>query len=309
MLTTLRKEEDKVEVLSGLYAGRATGGPLTLYVANTDVQSSSYSEVDVKPRPSHLDYTAKIRYRGFFDYRGGGFLSGRMTAAMVMGGGVAKQALSHVGVKVNAYMVELGGIRVPRPPTAREAESTYESAVRCPFPDTSKLMEEAVAGARREGDSLGGIVECVATGVPAGYGDPIFDSIESQLSRGVFSIPAVKGVEFGLGFKIAGLHGSQANDEFYVEDGKVMTRTNNNGGILGGISNGMPITFRVAFKPTASIPKPQKTVNLETMREETITVKGRHDPCVAIRGVIVVENMAAAVLADALYGLLEAKRF
>ncbi|MEM3670138.1 MAG: chorismate synthase [Thermoprotei archaeon] len=309
MVVSLRKEEDLVQVMSGFYNDRTTGGPLTLYTENTDVQSGTYSDVAVKPRPSHLDYTAHLRYRGYFDYRGGGFLSGRITAPMVMGGSVAKQALREIGVKVHAYIVRLGQISLPRSPTPEELEAVYESPVRCPVADVGKQMEDAVMEARKQGDSLGAVVECIAEGVPAGYGDPVFDSVESQISSAMYSIPAVKGVEFGAGFKISEIRGSEANDEFYVSGGRVLTRTNNNGGVLGGITTGMPVVFRVAFKPTASIPKPQNTVNLETMTNETITVKGRHDPCVAIRGTIVVENLAAAVLADVLYPELYNHRF
>jgi len=308
--TTLRKEEDKVEVLSGLYNGRTNGGPLTLFVKNEDIQSSTYSEVGFKPRPSHLDYTAHLRYRGYFDYRGGGFLSGRMTAAMVLGGGVAKQLLGYVGVGVHAYMRSLGGVDLPREPSLEEVvANTYSSPVRCPIPEAAEEMMERVSDARASGDSVGGIVECLVVNVPAGYGEPIFDSVESLLAHALFSVPGVKGVEFGAGFHVANMKGSEANDEFYVEEGKIRTKTNNNGGIQGGITNGMPIVLRVAFKPTASIPKPQRTVNLETMREETIVVKGRHDPAIAIRGVIVVENMVAAVLADVLYTMIDQKKF
>ncbi|PSN84261.1 chorismate synthase [Candidatus Marsarchaeota G1 archaeon OSP_D] len=310
LLTSLRKEEDKIEVLSGLYNGRTNGGPLTLFVRNTDVQSSSYSEVGIKPRPSHLDYTAHLRYKGYFDYRGGGFLSGRMTAAMVMGGGVAKQLLEQAGVEVHAYMKSIKHVTLPREPTLDEIrKNTYASAVRCPILETSPRMEEVVLEARKNGDSVGGVVEAIALGVPAGYGDPIFDSVESKLAHALFGIPAVKALEFGAGFGITQMYGSEANDQFRLIDGKIVTQTNNNGGILGGITNGMPIVLRVGFKPTASIPKPQKSVNLETLEEEEIVVKGRHDPCVAIRGVIVVENMVSAVLADVLYSVLEDLRF
>lgn len=308
--TTLRSEEDRVEVLSGLYNGRTNGGPLTLFVRNTDVKSSTYSEVGFKPRPSHSDYTAHLRYRGYFDYRGGGFLSGRMTAAMVMGGGVAKQLVGSLGVGVHAYMKSLGGVEVGREPTLEEIVSnTYSSPVRCPIPEVAEQMMRRVLEARSSGDSLGGVVECVVTGVPAGFGDPVFDSVESLVAHALFSVPGVKAVEFGAGFALTRMRGSEANDEFYVEEGKVKTRTNRSGGIQGGITNGMPIVLRVGFKPTPSIPKPQRTVNLETMQEETIVVKGRHDPAIAIRGVIVVENMVAAAMADVLYPLLEQKRF
>jgi chorismate synthase len=306
VFTTLRKEEDKIEVFSGLFNGRTNGGALTVFVRNTDVQSSTYAEVDKNPRPGHLDYTAHIKYRGFFDYRGGGFLSGRITAPMVMAGGVAKQLLSKRGVRVNAYMKSIGPIEVSRAPTAKElAENTYRSEVRCPIIEDEEKMKKVVWDARTNGDSVGGVVEVVATGIPAGFGEPVFDSVESTISHALFSIPAVKGVEFGAGFDISRMPGSLANDQFAIKNGSVITLSNNNGGVLGGITNGMPIVLRVAFKPTASIPKPQKSVNLETMKETTITAKGRHDPCVAIRGVIVVENMVSFVLADLLYSFIE----
>ncbi len=308
--TTLRKEEDNVQVLSGIYNGRTTGGPLTLFVKNTDVQSSTYADVDRRPRPSHLDYTAHVKYKGYFDYRGGGFLSGRMTATMVMGGAVAKQILSSLGVQVYAFIRAIGGKNIPREPSREEiAENTYKSPVRCPVPEFSQSLEQAVLEARRDGDSLGAIVECVAFGVPPGYGEPIFDSAESKIAHAIFSVPAVKGIEFGAGFAISGMRGSTANDEFYVAEGRVLTRTNRNGGILGGITNGMPIQFRVAFKPTSSISKPQRTIDLNTLKEEIITVKGRHDPCVAIRGVIVIEDITCAVLADLLYPAIHSAKF
>lgn len=304
--TTLRNEEDRIEVLSGLYNGRTNGGALAMLVRNTDVRSSAYAEVGRTPRPGHLDYTAHVKYRGFFDYRGGGFLSGRITAPMVMAGGVAKQLLSKRGVTVGAYMKSIGPVELSRTPTAQEiAEKTYRSEVRCPIKEDEEKMKKVVWDARTSGDSVGGVVEAVATGIPAGFGEPIFDSVESMISHALFSIPAVKGVEFGAGFDISKMPGSLANDQFGVKEGRVVTLSNNNGGVLGGITNGMPIVLRVAFKPTASIPKPQKSVDLETLEETTITVKGRHDPCVAIRGVIVVENMVSFVLADLLYSLIE----
>jgi len=274
-LTTSRKEEDKLELLSGVFNGRATGAPIAMIVRNKDIDSSCYEEIKNTPRPSHADFTAKIKYRDFNDYRGSGIFSGRLTAAFVMAGAIARQVLNENQIRVNAQIIQIGRS------------------------DTKAGIEKEILKAKNENDSIGGLVECRVLGMSVGIGEPLFDSIESVLSHAVFSIPGVKGIEFGSGFKCISMKGSEHNDPLILRGGKVVTKTNNAGGILGGLSNGMPIVFRVAIKPTSSISK-QNTVNLETMDECNLKIKGRHDPCIAVRAVPVVESMAAITLVDLL---------
>lgn len=298
-VSTSRAEEDRVEVLSGVFNGYTTGAPLCLLVWNKEFQSDVYEEFRWKPRPGHADYPAVMRYRGYHDYRGGGFFSARITVAFVAAGAVAKKLLGQVGVEVLAHTLEVGGIRVKKQPTLEEIrEKTYTNPLRCVDPAVAKQMEEAILKARDEGDSVGGLVECVANNVPAGVGDPVFHSLDADIARFLFCIPAVKGVEFGSGFDAARLRGSLDNDEYRIVDGKVVTLTNNAGGILGGLSNGMPIVTRVAFKPPSSIQRRQRTVDLRTMTNTTLEVKGRYDVCVVPRAVIVVESAVANVLVD-----------
>lgn len=300
-LTTQRKESDKIEMLSGVLGGKATGAPLAMLVRNKDVNSSYYEEIKNTPRPGHADFTARVKNQEFNDYRGGGIFSGRMTAAFVMAGGIAKQILAKRGIKVLAHMIQIGKVKVRREIGDKEVESNvYTNKVRCADLEMVEIMEQEIMKAKKEGDSLGGLIECRVLGMSVGIGEPLFDSLESVLSHTIFSIPAVKGIEFGSGFKCVEMRGSEHNDPFIIRDGKVITATNNAGGILGGISNGMPIVFRVAIKPTSSITKPQSTVNLETMKEHNLEIKGRHDPCIAIRAVPVVESMAAISVVDLL---------
>lgn len=272
-LTTQRKESDALKVLSGIKDSKATGAPITMLVRNKDIDSSHYDEIKDTPRPGHADFTARVKHKGFNDHRGGGTFSGRMTAAFVMAGAIAKQILAEDGIEIVANIVQIGKI-------------------------TGKAMEREVLKAKENNDSVGGLIECKVTGVSVGVGEPMFDSIESVLSHAIFSIPGVKGIEFGSGFKCAEMKGSEHNDAFVLKGGKVVTATNNAGGILGGIANGMPIVFRVAIKPTSSISKFQRTVNLETMEECDLKVQGRHDPCIVIRAVPVVESMTAISLLD-----------
>ena len=302
IVTTQRAEEDRVEILSGTFNGLTTGAPLCMLVWNSDKRSSDYEKFRTTPRPGHADYPAFVKYAGLNDYRGGGRFSGRITAGFVMAGAVALKLLHEsLGVTVVAYTKELGGITADLSKLSLEeiTGKRYSNEVRCPDNIAAEKMKELVIGERGKGDSLGGIVECVVSGVPAGIGEPIFASVESELSKSIFSIPAVKGIEFGSGFSGSRLRGSENNDVYAKSsDGKVVTKTNNAGGILGGISSGMPILFRVAFKPASSIAAAQQTLDLETMEEKELIVPGRHDPTVVPRAVPVVECMAACVIAD-----------
>ena len=297
-ISTPRKEQDKVEFLSGVMNGRTTGAPVTMLIWNRDADSASYDEFRYKPRPGHADYPALIRYEGNNDYRGGGRFSGRLTAAIVMAGAVAKVYLESRHVEVFAYTLEIAGIKARLPEVYKIREIAAKNVMCTPDEDAAERMERAVAAAREEGDSVGGIVECRASGIPPGIGEPIFDSIDADLAKILFDIPAVKGVEFGSGFEAARLKGSENNDSFIVIDGRVATKTNNAGGILGGLTNGMPIVVRVAFKPTSSITKKQLTVDLKKMEQAELEIKGRHDACIVPRAVPVVEASTAIVLVD-----------
>lgn len=298
-ISTPRREEDKVEVISGVYRGYTTGAPICMIVRNKDIDSKPYEVFMVKPRPGHADYTARVKYGGYNDPRGGGRLSGRITVAYTMAGAVAKKILKLIGVEVLAHTVQIGGVRVEGGVTYDDIRrNVYANPVRCAIPDIAEKMINEILSAAREGDSVGGIVEAIALNVPVGLGEPIFDSLDADIAKMLFNIPAVKGVEFGAGFKVASMRGSEANDQYAIRDGKVVTLTNNSGGVIGGISNGMPVKVRVAFKPTPSISKKQRTVNLEKMSEEEIQVVGRHDPCIVPRAVPVVEACLAFVIAD-----------
>lgn len=298
-ISTSRREEDKVEIISGVYRGYTTGAPICMIVRNRDIDSKPYEIFMVKPRPGHADYTARVKYGGYNDPRGGGRFSGRITVAYTMAGAVAKKILKLIGVEVLAHTVQIGGVRVEGEVSYDNIRSNvYMNPVRCAIPDVAEKMINEILTAAREGDSVGGIVEAIALNVPAGLGEPIFDSLDADVAKMLFNIPAVKGVEFGAGFKVASMKGSEANDQYAIRDGKVVTLTNNSGGVIGGISNGMPVKVRVAFKPTPSISRKQRTVNLETMSEEEIQVVGRHDPCIVPRAVPVVEACLAFVIAD-----------
>ena len=294
-----RREEDKSEILSGVFKGFTTGAPICIITMNKKARPEEYESIKDTPRPGHADYTARTKYGGYNDYRGGGRFSGRITAAFVMTGAIAKKLLYLTDINVLAFTVQIGSARVGKPPTIDQIQrNTYKSSVRCPDPNCTKRMEEAIERARSLGESLGGLVECYALNVPVGVGEPLFDSLDADIAKLLFDIPAVKGVEFGVGFKVSELTGSQNNDAYAIEKGKIVTLTNNAGGILGGLSTGMPIVVRVAFKPTPSIRREQRTINLAKMREEAIRVKGRHDPCVVPKAVPVVESVVAIVLAD-----------
>ncbi len=294
---TARAEADEAEALSGFHEGRTTGAPITLVIWNKDVDDRDYDRIKDLARPGHADFTARVKYGGFNDARGGGQFSGRMTAACVMAGAVARKVLGTIGVEIAAHTVEIGGVTAG----AADFNAIKQAAadpLRCADADAAMKMTALITRARQDGDSLGGIVEGVAVNLPAGLGEPYFDTLDGELARALFSIPAVKGVEFGDGFSVADMKGSENNDAFVVRDGKIVTATNHAGGVLGGLSSGMPLIVRVAVKPTPSISKEQRTVDLATLEETTITVGGRHDACIVPRAVAVVEAMMAVTLAD-----------
>ena len=298
-IVSARIEKDKVEILSGVFNGFTTGAPIAMTVANKEVDSSDYEAIKDLPRPGHADYAARVKYGGFNDYRGGGRFSGRVTVALVMAGAVAKKLLSLFSVEVLAYTIAVGKVKMSKPLSLELIRKRrYDTAVRCPDAACAEAMENAIVAARNEGDSLGGVIEITALGVPAGVGEPLFDVLNADIAKMLFAVPAVKGVEFGLGFKSAELKGSENNDAFQLRDGKVVALTNNAGGILGGLSSGMPLIARIAVKPTPSIAKKQQTVNLARMKDAVIEVKGRHDPCVVPKAVPVAEAAVAITLAD-----------
>ena len=296
--STTRTEEDKVDILSGTYGGYTTGAPICLVVWNNDIDSGDYKKTKGLLRPGHADYTAFIKYGGFNDYRGGGRFSGRITAGFVMAGAVAKKLLSLIGVTVLAHTVEIGGIKTDAGILRISAEAIDNDPLKCADPQAAEKMLNAIKKVRKEGDSLGGIIEGIALNVPAGLGGPVFDTLEGDLAKALFAIPAVKGVEFGAGFAAAKMNGSENNDSFSIKRGKIVTVTNNSGGILGGISNGMPIVVRVAVKPTPSISRKQQTVNIDKMESAELETKGRHDVCIVPRAVPVVSAMMAITLCD-----------
>ena len=294
-----RVEKDTVEVLSGVFNGFTTGAPIVMMVANKEADSSDYEAIKDLPRPGHTDYPARVKYSGFNDYRGGGRFSGRVTVALIMAGAVAKKLLSTFNVDVYAYTKAISNVKMDK--TLSQAEILklrYESAVRCPDLACALSMKEAIVKAKKEGDSLGGVIECGAWGVPAGVGEPLFDALDADLAKALMLVPAVKGVEFGAGFATAELKGSENNDAYQMKNGKVGASSNSAGGILGGLSSGMPIVMRVAVKPTSSIAKEQCTVNLSRMEDAKIKVGGRHDPCVVPKAVPVVEAAVAITLVD-----------
>jgi chorismate synthase len=298
IVTTQRKEEDQVEILSGLFNGFTTGAPICMLIWNQDSDSKPYEMIKNIPRPGHADYPAMVKYGGFADYRGSGRFSGRLTATLVMAGAVADKLLKRtLGIETVAYTTEIGGISASNI-TKENIATRYNNEVRCPDVQAGQRMKEAILQARKYGDSLGGIIECITTGLPVGLGEPIFASLESDLSKVLFSIPAVKAVEFGSGFPGTKMRGSENNDVYVIENGKVATKTNNAGGILGGLSNGMPIVIRVGFKPAASVAKRQETLDISTNEQTNLSVPGRHDPCVVPRAPPVVECVVSMVLAD-----------
>lgn len=294
---TERREKDIVEILSGIADGHTTGASVCLLVRNEDIDDSEYEKIRYKLRPGHADYTAHVKYGGYHDWRGGGRFSGRITAGFVMAGAVAKKALDVIGTEIIAHTVEIGGIAA-RTVSYKEIKQAVNDPLRCADAAASKRMTDLIAEVKKDGDSLGGIIEGIAVNVPVGLGEPVFDNLDGELAKALLAVPAVKGVEFGTGFTSARMKGSQNNDPFRVEGGKVVTTTNNSGGINGGISNGMPLVVRVAVKPTSSIAIEQKTVDIRKMQNTTITIGGRHDVCIVPRAVVIVEAMMAVTLCD-----------
>ncbi len=298
--STARDEKDAYEILSGVRDGITTGSPIGFMIRNKDQHSSDYVNLNETPRPGHADYPAVVKFGGFNDYRGGGHFSGRITAPLTFAGSVARQILEQKGVRIVSHIYSIGAVKsrsiLDNPLTIEEAEALHGMEFPVLSPDTAKAMEEEIMKYKTDCNSVGGVVECAVYGMEPGVGSPFFSSVESEIARMMFSIPAVKGVEFGRGFDIAAMNGFDANDNYEIKDGKVNALTNNNGGVLGGITNGMPIVFRVAIKPTPSIFKTQKTVNLNDMTNDEITLKGRHDACIVPRAAAVVEAGAALCL-------------
>lgn len=295
-ITTQRKEEDEFQILSGVFEGKSTGTPIGLIIMNTDQKSKDYSHIADKFRPSHADYTYFEKY-GIRDYRGGGRSSARETAARVAGGAIAKMLLKNYGISVQAYVSQVGDLKMEKSYLELDLTQTEENIVRCPDQEMAEKMIEYIDEVRKSRDTVGGIVSCVAKGVPPGLGEPVFDRLHAELGKAMLSINAVKGFEYGSGFEGVKMRGSEHNDAYYQDGDRVRTRTNNSGGIQGGISNGEDIYFNVAFKPVATIMQDQESVN-ESGDSVTVSGKGRHDPCVVPRAVPIVEAMAALVLAD-----------
>lgn len=300
-ISTARREADAIKIVSGVLNGHTEGTPLTILIENTNVRKNDYNALENIPRPSHADYAAHIRYEGYEDRSGGGHFSGRLTAPIVAAGSILRKALEEKGIYIGTHIQKLYDIE-DIPFTSLQEDIEYLNHTQFPVlsKDVSEKMIQKIEEARSEKDSLGGILETVVTGMPAGIGEPTFSSIESCIAEAMFSIPAVKGLEFGGGFELASMKGSQANDAFRIVNDKVITETNHNGGINGGISNGMPINFKVVIKPTPSIAQQQKSINYETKENVDIEIAGRHDPAIVHRARAVVDALTALVLADML---------
>lgn len=301
LLSTPRREEDRPIILSGIENGMTCGAPLCAIIENSNQRPSDYKKIEDTPRPSHADYTAQVKWGSRVDLRGGGHFSGRLTAPLCIAGGIAKQILVRRGIYVGAHLSSVGtedDAPFPLYPTVEMLEQLASKAFPVLDDDAGIKMQKQILAAREDGDSVGGVIECAAIGLPSGLGDPMFDGIENRLAAALFGIPAVKGVEFGAGFAAGRMRGSVHNDPFTVKNGQITTEQNHAGGILGGITTGMPVVLRVAVKPTPSISRTQKTVRLSTMEPAELTVQGRHDPCIAHRAVPVVEAVTAAVLLD-----------
>ena len=303
-LSTQRKEGDSFEILSGFFEGYTTGTPLSIIIRNNDTKSKDYSKIKDLARPSHGDFSGFIKYEGFNDYRGGGHFSGRITAPLVFAGALAKQILESKGIYVGAHIQRVGKVVDDSFDKVNLNKDVLDSVLdrELPLLNEERIddIKQEILSARQNGDSVGGAIECGIVGINPGIGSPFFDSLESTIAHLAFSVPAVKGIEFGLGFDFAKENGSKVNDEYHIEDGKVKTYTNNNGGIVGVITNGMPVIFKVAIKPTPSISKEQRTINVRTMEEEILKVQGRHDPCIVQRAVVVIEAIAAIAVLELL---------
>lgn len=301
---TPRRESDLPKILSGMPGNTLTGAPLCAVIENTNTRSQDYGNLMTKPRPGHSDYTAYVKYKGANDVRGGGHFSGRLTAPLVFAGAICRQILAEKGIKIAAHIGSIGSVTDKLfDPVDIEPElidKLNKSSFALIDEGVEAKMRAEVDAAKAEHDSVGGMVECAVTGLPAGFGEPMFDGVEGVIAKAVFGVPAVKGIEFGTGFALAQMRGSQANDPFRYKDGKVVTETNNCGGILGGITDGMPLIFRAAIKPTPSISREQKTVDLQTGSNAVLTVQGRHDPCIVPRAVPVIEAVTAIAVINIL---------
>lgn len=295
-ITTTRNESDTVEFLSGIIKSKTLGTPIGFIIRNKDVKPDDYSEIEHTFRPGHADFTYEKKY-GLRDYRGGGRSSARETACRVVAGAIAKLILKSYNIHLNAFVTQVGPIKLEVPFEKLDLNSAEASIIRCPHAETAQRMIDYIEVIKAEGDTVGGIIQAVVTNVPAGLGEPVFDKLQAQLGKAMLSINAVKGFEIGSGFDSVNYKGSALNDVFEMHDGKMLTTTNHSGGIQGGISNGMPIVFKVAFKPVSTVMKTQKSVT-KTGEETSIKAKGRHDPCVLPRAVPIVESMAALVLVD-----------
>ena len=306
--STPRKEADRPEFLSGILDGYTCGAPIAAAIYNKNTRSGDYANLKDCPRPGHADLTAQIKYGGFQDAAGGGHFSGRLTAPLCIAGGLCKQWLEDMGIQVFAHIAAISGIS----DTLFDPLAPDKDSVQPEFPvinsDAGARMRDAISAAKGDGDSVGGIVECAVTGLPAGLGEPMFGGAESRIAQIVYGVPAVKGVEFGAGFAAAGLRGSQNNDDYVIADGQIRTATNNAGGILGGITTGMPLIFRAALKPTPSISRPQQSVSLGKGEMQELVVKGRHDPCIVPRAVPVIEAAAAIAIFDMILGNTQTDR-
>lgn len=300
--STPRRETDVPEFLSGIVNGYTCGAPIAAVIYNHNTRSNDYENLKDCPRPGHADYTAQVKYGGYQDVAGGGHFSGRLTAPLCVAGGLCKQWLEAQGIRIGAHLSVCAGI--PDDPIYLDWVNPNLDSIKNDFPvlnlEAGKKMQEEIAKAKKDGDSVGGLIECIITGLPAGMGNPMFGGMESRIAQIIYGIPAVKGVEFGSGFTGSYLRGSQNNDNYIIENGTVRTDKNYAGGILGGITNGMPLVFQVAIKPTPSISMPQQSISLNLMEPKTLEIKGRHDPCIAPRAVPVVEAAAAIAVFDAL---------
>lgn len=299
--STTRKEEDRPQILAGIVNGYSCGAPIAAVISNNNTRSSDYSNLKDIPRPGHADLTAQMKYRGYQDAAGGGHFSGRLTAPLCIAGGLCKQWLEQMGIRIRAHIVAIGGV-VDEPVYLDWANPDLD-AICDDFPvlnpEAGSKMRSKIAEAKAAGDSVGGLIECIATGLPAGLGEPMFGGMESKIAQIIYGIPAIKGLNFGTGFAGSYMRGSENNDSFVIKDGQIKTARNYAGGILGGITNGMPLVFEVAVKPTPSISMPQKSVSISKMEETELIVKGRHDPCIVPRAVPVVEAAAAIAIYDA----------
>lgn len=300
--STPRKEADKPVFLSGIVDGYTCGAPIAAMISNTNTRSGDYSDLKDCPRPGHADYTAHIKYGGYQDVSGGGHFSGRLTAPLCIAGGMCKQWLESMGIRISAHIVAIGGI-VDEPEVYIDWANPNLDLIGKDFPvlnpESGEKMKAAIAKAKAEGDSVGGVIECIATGLSVGLGEPMFGGMESKIAQIVYGIPAIKGLSFGTGFAGSYMRGSENNDQFIIENGQVRTRKNYAGGILGGITNGMPLVFEVAVKPTPSISMQQKSISLSRMEEVDLQIKGRHDPCIVPRAVPVIEAATAIAIYDA----------